>query len=311
MDEGAFHGAEDEVRHEEGEDEGVDALAGAGDRDRAEPHQHQAEQEGQGHDGQGALHRLRAAGEAASNIRLPVRSASAAERQWTAWDGWVPGPGLLAALLALAAAGFRKVVVERLSGDPLNLARMIDPSEHADPKRTFKLRLYRQKRKVYAEDTLQKNRYLRLIESFISEAPCDEVEHGIIENNSIALSEWMTALSVFGGADVDLMSIYNLASKLGRHLNWRNIPNLLIGGTIAGLCKKVTGPESPASVNIMDLLACPDCQIASTHATFDRPPLTEESHGYRCSLCGVVYPVKDGVIFLLPHEELEELYPDF
>jgi len=35
---------------------------------------------------------------------------------------------------------------------------------------------------------LRKNKYVSLIESFISEAPSDEAEHGIVENNNISLN---------------------------------------------------------------------------------------------------------------------------
>src|SRR5262245_10667897 len=43
-------------------------------------------------------------------------------------------------------------------------------------KRVLKLPLYRQKAKIYSERAVRKNKYVSLIESFISDAPCDEVE---------------------------------------------------------------------------------------------------------------------------------------
>jgi hypothetical protein len=55
-------------------------------------------------------------------------------------------------------------------------------------KRVLKLILYRQKSKIYSERALRKNKYVSLIESFISEAPSDEAEHGIVENNNISLN---------------------------------------------------------------------------------------------------------------------------
>jgi uncharacterized protein YbaR (Trm112 family) len=173
----------------------------------------------------------------------------------------------------------------------------------------LKLNLYKQGSKIYSEKSLRKNKYVNLFESFISEAPCDEVEYGIIENNNISLTEWVTALSVFDGYDVDLYSIYNITSKLSKRIQWRNVPNMLLGGRIAGLCSKNTRLERNPRMDIINLLACPDCKIPSSFGSFDRPPLVKISSGYHCSLCGFTYPCRDEIIILLPRAELQELYP--
>jgi SAM-dependent methyltransferase len=178
-------------------------------------------------------------------------------------------------------------------------------------KRVLKLVLYRQNSKMYSESTLRKNKYVRLIESFISEAPCDEVEHGIVENNNISLTEWINALSIFDQYDVNLFSIMNLTSKLEDHLRLNNIPNFLLGGVIAGLCRKRVKLGRNSQTVISDILGCPDCMTPSDNGSFDRPALIKFPSGFRCSQCGFNYPCRDGVIFLLPRAELQQLYPDF
>jgi SAM-dependent methyltransferase/uncharacterized protein YbaR (Trm112 family) len=176
-------------------------------------------------------------------------------------------------------------------------------------KRVLQLILYKQKHKIYSDSTLGKNRYLKLLESFIAEPACDEVEHGIIENNIIALTEWTQALSLFAEYDVDLSSIYHVKSKLDGRLHLRNIANFFLGGTIAGLCRKQSAVPARAQMNLSDLFGCPDCTIPSTAATFDRPSLVEQSDGFVCTQCGFSYPCRDGIIFLLPRIELAQLYP--
>jgi ubiquinone/menaquinone biosynthesis C-methylase UbiE/uncharacterized protein YbaR (Trm112 family) len=178
-------------------------------------------------------------------------------------------------------------------------------------KRVMKLPLYRQKAKIYSERALRKNKYVSLIESFISDAPCDEVEHGIIENDNISLMEWMSALSLFDQREIDLSSINKLKSKLDRRLRLTNIPNYLLGGTIAGLCRKKLQLANNGEVDVSDILGCPSCRTTSNNGNFDRPSLVELGDCYRCSQCGFNYPCRDGVIFLLPRSELQQLYPNF
>jgi hypothetical protein len=153
-------------------------------------------------------------------------------------------------------------------------------------KRVLKLVLYRQNSKMYSESTLRKSKYVRLIESFISETPCDEVEYGIVENNNISLIEWINALSIFDQHDVNLFSIMNLTSKLNPRLRLNNIPNFLLGGIIAGLCRKRVKLERNSQVEISDILGCPDCMTPSDNSSFDRPALIKFPSGFLCSQCG-------------------------
>src|SRR5205823_1672230 len=142
-------------------------------------------------------------------------------------------------------------------------------------KRIMRVVLYRQKTKIYSQQTLSKNRYLSLLESFISESESDEEEHGVIENHEIALMEWANALSIFDERDVTLSSIGNTTSKLNHRLRPRNIPNFLLGGLIAGLCRKKLEAPARSPIDINQLLACPDCRIESGDGTVDRPPLVK------------------------------------
>ena len=177
-------------------------------------------------------------------------------------------------------------------------------------KRVLKVRLYRQKHTIYSRTTLRKSRYRRLAESFISEPSSDEVEHGIIENEDISLGERARALAVFDEREVRLVSIANATSKLGDRLRLENLANLLLGGTISGVCRKRTAVERPPQSELSDLLACPDCISRGRPEGCDGPALVRQDGGLRCAQCGSTYPQRDGVIFLLPSAELEELYPD-
>jgi SAM-dependent methyltransferase len=178
-------------------------------------------------------------------------------------------------------------------------------------KRVLKVALYKQKDKVYSDSALRKNGYIKLLESFISEPVCDETEHGIVENNDISLAEWIDALSMFEEHDLDLVSINNVSSKLHDRIRLRNIPNFLLGGAITGLCRKKTLLDQNTRPDLDSLLGCPGCTIPSDRDVFDRPSLIKLSDGFRCSKCGFHYPRRDGVIFLLPREELQLFYPDF
>lgn len=177
-------------------------------------------------------------------------------------------------------------------------------------RRAIKVALYRQRSKIYSERALRKHKYLRLLESFISESPCDEVEHGVIENEKLSLNEWLSALSMFEQWDVDLVSLDRFRSKLGRRLRFSNVLNYLLGGSIAGLCRKVLEPAKEGPVELGDTLACPDCMARKNPGAFDRPSLVEVHSGYRCLECGFTYPCSDGIIFLLPSRQLQELYPE-
>jgi SAM-dependent methyltransferase len=177
-------------------------------------------------------------------------------------------------------------------------------------RRAAKVTLYRQRSKIYSERTLQKHRYLRLLEGFISEPHSDEVEHGVVENEQLSLAEWSAALAIFESSDVDLVSLEHLHSKLGRKPRPRNLLNFLLGGTIRGLCRQGLRPEAKAPTDLRQTLTCPDCLSGAGVAPGAEPSLIEVPDGFKCARCGLTYPCRAGIIMLLPPQELHLLYPD-
>ena len=171
--------------------------------------------------------------------------------------------------------------------------------------------LYKQKSKTYSQQARRRNTYLELIESFISEAQLDETEHGIVENNDISVAEWLEALSRFQERELELLSVFNLSSKIDRKTNLRSLPNLLLGGKISGLCGKTLPASGAEWADIYDRLGCPDCKIPTLNGSFDRPPLVRNGADFKCTQCGFNYPCVEGIIILLPKAELQLLYPTF
>jgi SAM-dependent methyltransferase len=183
-------------------------------------------------------------------------------------------------------------------------------------RRVLRLAIYRQRSTVYAQASRRRNRYVRLLVSFISEERTDEVEHGIIENDDIALEEWLEGMAGFDRAAARLESAYGVRSRLARDVRLRNRLNWLLGGMLAGLCRRDEPARDPELAgadggDLTRLLACPACIEPTTGAVpFDRPSLVAIQDGFRCPSCEATYPIRDGVIFLIPLDELRELYPE-
>jgi SAM-dependent methyltransferase len=177
-------------------------------------------------------------------------------------------------------------------------------------RRALKVPLYRQRHKMYSQRTLRKHWYIRLIESFISEPACDEVEHGVIENERLSLTEWCTALTLFEHRDISLVSLERFRSKLGLRPGLKNGLNYLLGGTIAGLCQKESPPPREGPLELEDVFRCPDCALGEQPRDLDHSSLIEVAGGYRCAECGFIYPSRDGITFLLPRGKLHRLYPE-
>jgi hypothetical protein len=150
-----------------------------------------------------------------------------------------------------------------------------------------------------------------LIESFVSEARLDETDYGIIENNDISLAEWLEALSMFQERELELLSVFSCSSRVNHKMNLSNLPNLLLGGQISGLCRKTIAASDDTWAGIYDRLGCPDCRIPTMDGSFDRPPLVRQFDRFKCTQCGFSYPSIEGIIILLPKAELQLLYPTF
>jgi SAM-dependent methyltransferase/uncharacterized protein YbaR (Trm112 family) len=174
-------------------------------------------------------------------------------------------------------------------------------------RRVLQVELYRQRAKPYSARARGRNRYRRLFESFVSDEQTDEADHGVLENETISLTEWTSALSIFDQVEAELRSTYDLRSRLGGRPLPRNALNWLLGGVVSGLCRKDASltaiPDDPLS-----LLACPACMAGDDSGNAGQ--LAGDSTRLVCSSCGAAYPIRDGIIFLIPPRELTQLYPD-
>lgn len=177
-------------------------------------------------------------------------------------------------------------------------------------RKLWRLVLYQQRHKIYSEAAAKKHRLVKLLEEFISEQHCDEVEHGIVENYDISVRDWRAALARFDEVEATLVSSNGMRSRLKGRVGLRNVPNLVLGGNIAALCRKTTPAGRRPGADLYDLLACPSCTVPSEGGGLDRPPLVREGDRFRCSRCRVDYGSRDGILFLLPREECQQLYPD-
>lgn len=174
--------------------------------------------------------------------------------------------------------------------------------------RVLKVSLYRRSGKIYSAEERRKNRYRSLVDSFLSQERSDEVEHGVLENDDVSLQGWASALSVFDEYDAQLVSVYGIESRMRDGVRLRNRANWLLGGMISGLCKK-TGPTTRV-LNVMDALDCPECISRRGPNATEGSVMQVLADAVACSVCNSAFPMRNGVIFLLPHRLLRELYPE-
>lgn len=181
-----------------------------------------------------------------------------------------------------------------------------------EPFKRPKLPLYKQRHKIYSKSTLRKSRVMRFIESFISEEYCDEREYGILENDDISMKEWRDSIAVFDSKKVEVSSLREkFISELGDKIGLKNLPNLLLGGGISGVCRKENAKQADKPSNLLDLLACPNCLANPNEKTENHPPLKQSTSKLECTVCGSSYPIIDDIILLFKKDLFEELYPDF
>jgi len=180
-----------------------------------------------------------------------------------------------------------------------------------EPFKRPRVRLYRQRAKIYAKHVLRRSKIVRTLEKFISEPWSDELEHGIVENDRISIAEWIEALAVFDEKSVRLASVGGrITSRLEAKIRLANLPNRLLGGGIAGLCRKKD--DFPPSVpgQMTDLLLCPDCLAAARNSQALSPNWESSPDSIRCAACGSVYPIVDEVVLLLERGLFKNLYPE-
>lgn len=176
-------------------------------------------------------------------------------------------------------------------------------------KRVLKIKLYKQKGKIYSDEKIQQKKIFRIIESFISEWNCNEMDYGVVENQNISLNTWKRALKIFDKKEVELSSKYFKSNLFNSNFNLNKLLNHLLGGIISGLCQKKS--KTFYSTNdIYDILGCPNCTIKNEAGEVDKPQLKKEMDFLLCPICNSKFPIKDNILFLFREKELRELYPE-
>ena len=170
-------------------------------------------------------------------------------------------------------------------------------------KKILHLNLY--KRKLYARRPAPPSRARKILDYFFSEPVCNEVAHGIVENEDLTADDWRRALSVFAERAVSLRSgKKTLVSELfDPRSRWRSLLNRLLGGEVFGTCRKAGRTTAPAGA-VAELRICPSCQEGGRES-----PIVQEGPACACRRCGGRFPVVDGIAFLFPPAKLRAIYP--
>jgi SAM-dependent methyltransferase/uncharacterized protein YbaR (Trm112 family) len=172
-------------------------------------------------------------------------------------------------------------------------------------KRILHLNLYKGP-KIYSKEFRTRSKVRRLLDRFFCEVSCNEVEHGVIENDNMSIGLWKRALALFDQRDITLQPTTRMKTAL---FNPRSrihyIIACLLGGNISGLCRK-SGNDTGAGRSIYDTLGCPSCRQSGSEA----PLRNQGGASFACPRCSNTYPVVDGVAFLFAYDKLKELYPE-
>ncbi|MEK7720828.1 MAG: methyltransferase domain-containing protein [Elusimicrobiota bacterium] len=187
--------------------------------------------------------------------------------------------------------------------------RVLSPGGHfafyKEPfRQTLHINLYKG-RKIYSREAARPGSLADILNFFFSEINCNEVGHGVIENNRITLSMWKRALAGFEGKQIRLCTIKKLESELfNPSSRIKFLAAWLFGGEIGGLCRKAgAAPESYPAVE--ETLACPACREKGLESG-----LMRREAFFACSACASSFPVVDGALFLFPAGKFRELYPE-
>jgi len=172
-------------------------------------------------------------------------------------------------------------------------------------KRVLHFDLYESK-KIYSAEYRSAGLFRKTMDYFFARHSCNETEHDIIENEEIQLQTWKRALSVFDNKDIALQSLKNhLRTELFSSNNYlKYFGAYLFGGNISGVCRK-SGVNTNAVKTVQDALICPSCLMDALETS-----LTACDSGYLCRRCNKLFPLFDGIIFLLSHEKLAKLYSE-
>jgi len=171
-------------------------------------------------------------------------------------------------------------------------------------KKVLHLNLYTRD-KNYSTKVLNRSVFKQAIDYFFSAQSCNEVDHGIIENDDISLKEWKKAFKPFSELNVSLTSLRRITTSMYPRKNLLLFPIVyLLGGSISALCRKA-GKIPTYFPPIHETLMCPTCRESGVESG-----LYLEGQAYKCHRCGISYPIYDGILFLFTPEKLHELYPE-
>jgi SAM-dependent methyltransferase len=160
--------------------------------------------------------------------------------------------------------------------------------------------------KIYSKEALNRTTVRKILDRFFCKMLCNEEEHGIIENHSIPLRLWKEALAYFEEKDVDLRVAHYVQSKMFNPASYfKYVAASLLGGSISGLCQKLDGDSRKRCEFIENALICPSCREKGKEV-----PVNRKASSLVCPGCSSSYPITDGVVFLLTHDKLAELYPE-
>jgi ubiquinone/menaquinone biosynthesis C-methylase UbiE/uncharacterized protein YbaR (Trm112 family) len=170
-------------------------------------------------------------------------------------------------------------------------------------RRTWKLNLW--KRRVFPKGS--ENKYLRYAKDylldFISEPHVNEVDYDICENDDISLAEWENAIGQVANKKIrlKLLPVPRAMSRVTHDSERWGVRSSMCQGLGGILQATITAkPVRQESAMPREPLCCPVC----------RGSLGTNLNPLFCQKCSVQYPACDGILMLLPQDELKSLYPD-
>lgn len=170
-------------------------------------------------------------------------------------------------------------------------------------KQVLHLNLYKGK-KLYSKEFLTRSKIKRVLDRFFCTTSCNEVEHGIIENNNISLKLWKHALTDFDEKEIKLTPTRFFTSNLFRPAAYLlYFAAYLLGGNISGICRKA-GIVGQQNISIVNTFICPSCIELGFEVLLSR-----KNSWFICPKCSKMYPIIDQVLFLFSYEKFSKLYP--
>lgn len=172
-------------------------------------------------------------------------------------------------------------------------------------KQILHFNLYKGK-KIYSNEFLARSKIKRVVDRFFCARSCNEVEHGIIENEDISLKLWKRALTHFDEKEIKLSLSRRFLSDLFHPNSYlKYFIAYLLGGNISGICRKV-GIDQCQNRSIYNTLICPSCREDLSSEVL----LSRKNSAFICAKCSKTYPIIDQVLFLFSYDKFGELYPD-